>query len=58
MARRKKAPRRTAPASKEEPKMLDLSQFTSLDDALAKVEPGHRYPTSAQCSSPSVRGCQ
>lgn len=27
----------------EEPKHLDLSQFSSLDDALAKAEPGDRY---------------
>src|SRR5712691_12462228 len=31
------------------PKLLDLSQFASLDEAMAKVEPGDRHSGGSSC---------
>lgn len=41
--KRRRVPRAAPSAAAPEPRKLDLTQFASLDDALAKVEPGERY---------------
>lgn len=44
MAQSRRRQKRNSPAKHAPPpKMLDLSQFASLDEAVAKVEPGDRY---------------
>lgn len=43
MSRPKKQSRPRQRTERPEPKKLDLTQFASLEDAFAKVEPGERY---------------
>src|SRR5438876_6683298 len=45
MGRSRKRPSRSSEAKQQRPppKMLDLSQFASLDEAMTRVEPGDRY---------------
>ena len=43
MSRRKKTPRSGKPRPAGTPKMVDLKQFASLEDAFEKVKPGDRY---------------